>query len=411
MKDNSILFLDLGMGAAGDMICAALYELLDDKDRRKYIDTMNSLGLSGVGIRADEAVKCGITGTHMSVLIDGAEEDEHEHHDHHDHHDHHEHHEHHHSHHSMDDISHVISHLDLPESVKENAVSIYRMIAGAESRAHNTSVDQIHFHEVGTMDAIADVAGACLLFDMIAPKHVIASYVCTGFGKVKCAHGILPVPAPATADLLKGIPTYAGSVEGELCTPTGAAIVRHFANDYGSMPVMSVSKIGYGMGKKDFETANCLRAMLGTVVEPADVVELSCNVDDMTAEDIAHAVSVFMSEGAKDAYTSSIGMKKGRPGTMITVMCSEEDCGRFTELIFKHTSTIGIRENRMRRHVLAREESTEDTVFGKVRVKTSTGYNVVRKKYEYEDISRIADKEGLSTDEVRRILNKESDDK
>ncbi len=258
-----MLYIDCGMGAAGDMLTAALLELMPDPE--ETLRELNALGIPGVVFSMEKSVKCGINGTHMVVKVHNAEEDEQLHHDHHDshHHDrHHEHHGHHH-HSSLHDIEHIFSHLALPEEVKQDALTVYRLIAQAESHAHGVPVSEIHFHEVGTMDAIADVTAVCLLLHKLRPECIVASPVHVGSGTVRCAHGILPVPAPATAFLLKDVPIYGGSIPSELCTPTGAALLKHFVTEFGNMPVMRVSQIGYGMGKKDFERANCVRILLG----------------------------------------------------------------------------------------------------------------------------------------------------
>lgn len=218
------LYLDCGMGAAGDMLTAALLELLPDPDG--FVDELNALGIPGVQYRREASVKCGITGTHMSVTVNGVEESDHAHAHHHDHEHTHEHehtneHEHTpHQHSSLHRIRHIISGLHLPEAVQHNAKAVYGLIAEAESRAHNVPVTEIHFHEVGTMDAVADVVAVCLLMDRLAPERVIVSPIHVGSGHVHCAHGILPVPAPATAYILQGLPIYGGSVKGELCTPS-----------------------------------------------------------------------------------------------------------------------------------------------------------------------------------------------
>jgi uncharacterized protein (TIGR00299 family) protein len=287
-------------------------------------------------------------------------------------------------------------------------MAVYGMIAEAESHVHNTAVDQIHFHEVGTMDAVADVTAVCMLMNEIAPDKVIVSPVHVGSGQVHCAHGILPVPAPATADILRDVPIYGGSIRGELCTPTGAALLKYFADDFGSMPPMQVRAIGYGMGKKDFEAANCVRAMLGEAEDDTGFVyELSCNVDDMTAEQIGFAMERFFENGAFEAYTIPIGMKKGRPGTLIRVMCSGADRSRLAACIFKHTSTIGIREVATSRYTLKRTMEELDTSFGKVRRKSVSGYGVSRSKLEYDDLSAIAKERGMSIEEVRRAIESE----
>ncbi len=258
------LYLDCGMGAAGDMLTAALLELLPDQEG--FIEEMNALGIPEVNITKEASVKCGISGTHISVTVGGIEEvtdipHEHGHHHEHEHHHKHEHdheHEHEHAedhahHHSgMHEIAHIIEHLKLSAKVKADVLAVYSLIAEAESHVHGVPMTDIHFHEVGTMDAIADITAVCLLMDRLAPQQVIVSPVHVGSGHVKCAHGILPVPAPATAYILKDVPIYGGGVKGELCTPTGAALLKYFATDFGSMPVMKTQAIGYGMGKKDF---------------------------------------------------------------------------------------------------------------------------------------------------------------
>ena len=405
------LYLDCQMGAAGDMLTAALLELTDNKE--EMIARINALGIPGVEVSYEPSVKCGITGTHMIVRINGEEEEsidhhhDHEHHHDHDHHDHDHGHTHHHS--GMHDIEHIVmDHMHLPDKVKKDIMAVYGMIAEAESHVHNTAVDQIHFHEVGTMDAVADVTAVCMLMNEIAPDKVIVSPVHVGSGQVHCAHGILPVPAPATAYILRDVPIYGGSIRGELCTPTGAALLKYFADDFGSMPPMQVRTIGYGMGKKDFEAANCVRAMLGEAEDDTGFVyELSCNVDDMTAEQIAFATERFFENGAFEAYTIPIGMKKGRPGTLIRVMCSGADRSRLAACIFKYTSTIGIREVATSRYTLKRTMEELDTSFGKVRRKSVSGYGVSRSKLEYDDLSAIAKERGMSIEEVRRAIESE----
>lgn len=382
------LFLDLGMGVAGDMLTAALYELLDENGKELFIDKMNSLGLDSVKVTAQKSSKCGVCGTHMTVCVAGHVENEHDHH-----------HEHEHS--GMHEISHIISGMPVSESVKKNALSVYNIIAGAESRVHGKSVELVHFHEVGAMDAVADVTAVCMLLEMLDVDRIYATPVCTGFGKVRCAHGILPVPAPATAEILTGIPCYAGDIEGEMCTPTGAALVKFFVDGFTRMPEITPEKIGYGMGTKDFAAANCVRAVLGTSEGGNDrIVELSCNVDDMTPETIGFATAKFMEEGAADVYTVPIGMKKSRPGVMITVMCHEADIDKFVSLIFKYTTTIGVRQNIFKRYTLIRRNEEIDSPYGKVGVKISEGYGVSRRKFEYDDISKIASRLNISIDEV-----------
>ena len=416
------LYLDCGMGAAGDMLTAALLELLPDPDG--FVERLNALGIPGVHFQKEPAVKCGITGTHMSVTVHGMEEGDethghhHEHHHEHDHehghdHEHHEHgHEHHHNHghhhhHSgLRDIEHIVrDHLPLPDKVREDVMAVYGLIARAESHVHGVPVTEIHFHEVGTMDAVADVAAVCLLMNELSPDEVVVSPVHVGSGQVKCAHGVLPVPAPATAHILRDVPIYGGEIQGELCTPTGAALLKHFAARFGPMPVMKTQAIGYGTGKKDFPRANCVRAMLGETADQTDtVLELSCNVDDMTAEAVGFAMDRLFEGGALEVYTVPIGMKKSRPGTLLRVMCTERDKEKIIHLLFKHTTTIGVREYATRRYVLDRTVETVRTLYGEVRRKVVSGYGVSRAKYEYDDLSRIAREQNISLGEAKALL-------
>lgn len=395
-----ILYIECSMGVAGDMLMGALYELLNDEDRKKFTDKMNLLGIEGLHVEAVPSVKCGINGTHMNVTIDGHEELE-------------SHHSEHHHHHgaSMHDIRHVIDAAGISENVKKNAVEVYECIAQAESRVHGKSADEIHFHEVGSKDAMADVIGCCMLIDIIGADRIVVSPVTTGFGNVRCAHGILPVPAPATALILNDVPLRAGSIEGELCTPTGAALVKHYADEFGNMPQMTVSRIGYGMGTKDFAAANCVRVFVGIQATRTakTIVQLCCNIDDMTAEELGYATELLMDEGALDVYTTAIGMKKSRPGTLLTVMCREEDRERIAGLIFRNTTTLGMRVYHCERMILERSEKTLHTEFGDVRCKEASGYGVVRSKLEYDDVRRLAKSSGRSIREIRDIIENMED--
>ena len=450
------LYLECGMGAAGDMLTAALLELMPDPEAA--VAELNGLGIPGVQFSKEAVSKCGIGGTHMTVKVHGEEESEemfHHHHEHHDHlhehehddesacHEHHHDHEHiheghehhhdhthehshehthghthehahehgddghtHHHHSSLHDIEHIVcGHLNIPDQVKQDVMAVYGLIAEAESHAHGVPVTEIHFHEVGTMDAIADITAVCLLMNKIAPDQVIVSPVHVGSGHVHCAHGILPVPAPATAYILNGVPMYGGAVKGELCTPTGAALLKHFATRFGDMPVMRTEAIGYGMGKKDFEQANCIRAMLGETEDAGDsVLQLECNVDDMTAEELGFAMETILEAGALEVYTVAAGMKKSRPGTILCVLCHEDAKETLVRVIFRNTTTIGVREHRCSRYTLKRSFETVQTPYGDVQKKLSSGYGVTREKYEYEDLARIAREQGLSLAEVRKSI-------
>ena len=389
------IYLDCAMGAAGDMLMGALYELLPEKD--EFLRRMRALGLPGIEIAAEPAVRCGVSGTHMRVLVHGAEEGvEHAHaHDH----------KYAHVHTGLHEIEHRISHLDLPEAVRADALAVYRSIADAESRVHGVPMEQIHFHEVGTLDALADVVGVCLLVSMLKPEQILCSPVHVGSGQVRCAHGLLPVPAPATALLLTGIPIYGGSIRGELCTPTGAALLRRFVTKFGPMSVMRPEKTGYGMGTKEFEAANCVRALLGQTDAPAEqIAELCCNLDDMTPEAVGFAMEQLLQDGALDVYTTPIGMKKCRPGVLLTVLCRPEDRERLTQQLLRHTTTLGVRMAQLERRTLRRETRTVHTPDGDVRVKTAIGSSIAREKAEYDDLAQLARKKGCTLSEAEAIV-------
>ncbi len=415
------LYIECNMGAAGDMLMAALSELIPDPEG--FIDRMNALGLPGVRLSRRRVEKCGIWGTHIDVVIDGEEEHshdvalhdhghhhhghEHEHdhgHDHEHAHDHEHEHDHHHAHHhhsGLRDIQAIIAGLDLPDAVKRHAGEVYGLIAGAEAAVHGASVDQVHFHEVGALDAVADVVGVCLLMDMLKPDRVAVSPVHVGFGEVRCAHGVLPVPAPATARLLEGVPIYGGRVRGELCTPTGAALLKHFGQSFGDMPAMAVTATGIGMGAKDFEWANCVRAMLGESDAGAGTVaELRCNLDDMTGEALAFAARTLLDAGALDAWCEPILMKKGRPATALCCLCHEPEAERFAGLMLRHTTTLGVRWHACRRMTLNREALTLDSPWGPVPAKRAHGYGIERLKPEADAVAEIARREGIAVEEV-----------
>jgi len=368
------LYFECNMGAAGDMLMAAMLEL--HSNPADFLNRLNSIGIPDTNITAEPSIKCGIKGTHITVAIK---------------------HNHHHHHSDYHTLGHLIEHLNISETVKNNALAVYKLLVEAESNVHGVPVNQIHFHEVGEMDAVADIVGVCMLFEELAPELVLASPVNVGSGQVECAHGILPVPAPATALILQNIPIYSDAINGELCTPTGAALLKYFAKEFRKMPVMNVAGIGYGMGKKNFEKANCLRAYMGNVDNAnEEVIELVCNLDDITPEALAFAQQLLLDKGALDVYTTPIVMKKGRAGFSFTCMCKLNDRDKMLPLIFKHTTTLGVREYSSNRYTLQREQ----TEFGTVRIKTSQGFGIRKSKLEYEDVAALAKKHDHSIAET-----------
>lgn len=450
------LYIECNMGAAGDMLMSALYELMDETQKEEFLKRMNGLGLPGVSITPRQAVTCGISGTHMEVTVYG--EEEHEpgddyaglHGDHHghdqaglhaDHHGHehgeplhgchgHGHGEMHGDHHGQEHggthsghhhadplhIAELIAGLDLPEEVRTNAGQVYDAIAGAEAKAHVCPVEQVHFHEVGALDAVADVTGVCYAIYLLKPERIVVSPVHVGSGTVRCAHGIMPVPAPATANLLADVPMYGGSIRGELCTPTGAALLVHFADSFGDMPVMSKTSVGIGVGTKEFEQANCVRVFLGeaqsmketdeteTAGETTEkqfkdaaagngrIAELVCNIDDMTPEALAFATARLIELGALDAYTVAGTMKKGRPGWELTVLCETDRTDETAKNIMRETTTNGVRVRICEKYFLTPGIERIQTEHGEVRIKTAEGFGIRHEKPEYEDTAACARK-------------------
>lgn len=434
------LYLDCSMGAAGDMLMGALLDLHPDPDG--FLARLNGLGVPHTRVETETVLRCGITSRKVRVRVHGQEEDhhhdhahehahdhDHEHpHDHthdHDHehdHDHdHEHdhdhphaheqahsheHDHTHAHRGLGEIEALFQALPVSDQVRRDALGVYGRIAQAEAQVHGRPVELVHFHEVGALDAVMDILGVCLLMEELGPVQVFASPVRTGFGQVRCAHGVLPVPAPATALLLQGLPVFAGELAGEMCTPTGAALLGYFVKDFIPMPPMRMEKIGYGAGSREFETANVVRAILGDTADQAQdqVVELRCNLDDMTGEDLAFAQEALLNAGARDVFFTPIQMKKGRPGYMVTCICDPQQEGELAALLLRHTTTLGVRATRCSRYILQRESHLVDTPLGRVGLKQARGYGVEKRKYEYEDVARLAREAGLSMAEARRRL-------
>ena len=414
------LYLECAMGAAGDMLMGALYELYPEK--KQFLRTMNHL-FPGLTVEAESVRRQGIAGTHMRVVVNGAEEGpgglvhagggEHDH----------SHHHHHgdgggHHHHTPGHIRRLIQELPLPQPVRDQAAAVYGLLAQAEARAHGVPVEEVHFHEVGAMDAVADVVGVCLLLHLLAPDRVVASPITVGSGTVRTAHGLLPVPAPATACLLEGLPVTTGDIAAELCTPTGAALLRTFASSFGPMPAGVLLRCGHGCGAKDFPRANCVRAFLleedGGVSKPGGgegpndaVTELKANIDDMTGEALGFAMETLLAAGALDVSYQPIQMKKNRPGVLLTCLCRPAEADRLAREILRHTTTFGVRRTDCARYALTPASVTEHSSYGPVRRKEGMGYGVTKAKVEYADMARIAREQNIPLSQVPDILDRE----
>ena len=390
------LYIDCGMGVAGDMLTGALLDLLDEEGQAAFLREINAALAGKAVVTAEPDVKCGVRGLHVHVTMNG-EEEGHEHH-------HHEG-EHHHHHNGIREIRALIDAMPLPENVRFHAREVFDSIAAAEALVHGQALEHIHFHEVGTLDAVADVAGVCLLMEKLKPEQVIASPINVGGGTVKCAHGILPVPAPATEILLRGRPWYEGEIKTELCTPTGAALVGHFADRFDNAPILRVEKCGYGMGTKSFDRLNAVRVLLGEAAgEPDYLLELQCNLDDMSGEEIGFAMERLFDAGALDVWTTAIGMKKNRPGVMLSVLGRREQHDALLGCLFRHTTTLGVRELLCPRYPLLRSFREAETPWGPVTVKRAEGWGVSREKPEFEDLAKIAREQNLSLRDVKEKI-------
>lgn len=417
------LFLDCQMGIAGDMLTATLLGLVDDS--KMWIERLNQIGIPDVTYTLIPKEDKGLQGYRVAVTINGMEESE-NHDEHHNHHEHIKHSEVHgdgeHSEHQvyreqhvhglgLQGVTDIINSLSISNTCKQNAINVYNLVAQAEAKVHKSTVTQIHFHELGMLDAIADIVAVCVLIEELKFNEIIISPIHVGTGSVHCAHGELPVPAPATMELLAGIPIYADyQIKGELCTPTGAALAQYFGTLYSNMPVMTPAKVSYGFGTKKFERPNCIRAFVELLHDSEDtIIELSCNLDDMTPEEIGYAVEQLVLSPALDVFTTPIMMKKQRPGTMLTVLCKVDDIDNVRDLIFKHTTSLGIRYHRCDRYILNRSTGDIDWEGHTIAFKKSCGFGVVRHKYEYDSLAAIANCNDMSLLDLKRQLHNKED--
>lgn len=372
------VYFECNMGAAGDMLCGALLDTVDKNKRAEIVEKINSVGFPNAKISAVDDIKRGLRGTKFNVDVTTTNI---------------------HSHSSISEIFEVINTLNVDENIKVDAKSIYKIIADAESAAHGISVADVHLHEVGMIDAIVDIVSFCFIKKELEIDKIYASPITVGYGSVKTAHGIMNVPAPATAAVLADLPIKGGDIEDELCTPTGAAILKYFCTDFSVLGDFEYDCVGVGNGTKDFERANCVRAFVGDC-DSDDVCELRCQVDDMTGEEMGYALNKFISLGALDAFVQSVVMKKSRPGFAFTVIVSPDKKDYFVEQIFKHTTTLGVRVVPCERKILTREITEK----GGVSIKRSLGFGVHKCKIEYDDIAKCADENNLSFFKAREQL-------
>lgn len=372
------VYFECNMGAAGDMLCGALLDTVDKNKRAEIVEKINSVGFPNAKISAVDDVKRGLVGTKFNVYVTAQNA---------------------HSHTSISEVFEIINTLNFEECVKNDAKSIYKIIADAESAAHGISVADVHLHEVGMIDAIVDVVSFCFIKKELEIDKIYASPITVGYGSVKTAHGIMNVPAPATAAILADVPIKGGDIEDELCTPTGAAILKYFCTDFSVLGDFEYDCMGVGNGTKDFERANCVRAFVGNC-DSDDVCELRCQIDDMTGEEMGYAINKLLALGALDAFVQSVVMKKSRPAFLLTVIVNRIDKSLFIRQIFKHTTTLGVRILECERYRLSREIKE----YEKVRIKRSSGFGAEKIKIEYDDIAEFADENNLSFFKAREQL-------
>jgi pyridinium-3,5-bisthiocarboxylic acid mononucleotide nickel chelatase len=377
-----IAYFDCFSGISGDMILGALIHA--GVDARKVADAVASLGLPAE-LKVARIRKSGFDATQVTV------EAPHEH-------------VHRHLHH----ITRMVDASRLNERQKELAHRIFRRLAEAEAAVHGTTVEKVHFHEVGAVDSIVDIVGAAVAIDLLSVDRIMASPVVTGRGTVRAAHGLMPVPAPGTAELLKGVPLATSTIEAELTTPTGAAILTSIASEFGPLPEMCIESIGLGAGQRDLpDQPNVLRVLVGTAVAGTSVAQtdhvwvLETNLDDLPGELIGYCTEQLLAAGALDVFTIPIGMKKNRPGVLLSVLCAESSIGQMEDIMFRETSTFGIRRTRATRSKLERRSHEVTTPFGPVRGKL--GWRSDRPPLfapEYEDCRRVATERGVALREV-----------
>jgi hypothetical protein len=405
-----ILYLDCFSGISGDMFLGAMLDL--GLDEKIFLDELRKLPLSGFEVEIKKSESGGITGTDVYVKA-------HEHH----------------PHRGLKHIYEIIDGSGLKPEVKQKSKEAFLKLAMAEGKIHGKSPEQIHFHEVGAVDSIVDIVGSHILMDMLKPDKVCASPVNVGSGTVECAHGTLPVPAPATMEILKGMPVYSRGEEGELTTPTGALLLSSFVNEFTNIPMGITKKTGYGLGKARRSSPNVLRAVLldtfeietgkefnipgnktggdlrnaGYLAEDIlkdgfdhdEVAVLEANIDDMNPQLYDEIMESLFEKGALDVFLTPIIMKKTRPAVKLTCICTVDKKIKLTETILRETTTIGVRETEMARTKLFREIKKVDTPLGQINIKISRKDNeIIRVTPEYEDLKKMAKEKGLSVQDV-----------
>jgi uncharacterized protein (TIGR00299 family) protein len=391
-----ILYFDCFSGISGDMTLSALIDLGVDKEL--LIQELEKLNISGWKLALSNEQKHGIVAKHVEVIL---EEEEQEHHPHH----HGTEHHHPHVHRNMADIASIIDESRISEKAKNLAKRIFMRLALAEAKVHGTTPEKVHFHEVGAVDSIIDIVGTAICLDILSPDAVYASVLHDGYGFVKCQHGTIPVPVPAVTEVLaaRGVSFKQLDIEGEMMTPTGAAIIAELAESFGPLPEMKITRTGYGAGKKDFSIPNVLRVISGELTAAADsdsMTVIETNIDDTTPEILGYVMEKLFEAGARDVYFTPVYMKKHRPATQISVLCDEAKVPGMEYILFSETSTIGLRKYTVSRKCLPRRMTTVQTPYGEVKAKEITFDQTTRITLEYEDACRLAKEKNVPLREI-----------
>ncbi len=402
----TVLFYDCFSGISGDMNLGAMVDVGVDPE---YLKTeLRKLKLKSYRLEFKSEQRKGITGTRAHVILtekEGTHQNDQD--------------QHHNKHHhiqerNLQDISEIINKSSLNSRVKERSLAIFQKVAEAEAKIHGKSVDEIHFHEVGAIDSIVDIVGAALCIEYLKPDKVISSSVEVGGGFVKCEHGVFPVPAPATAEILRNIPVKSGAVQSETTTPTGAAILATVVDEFTDKIQLTIRKTGYGIGKKDFDIPNVLRVHIGELdsgtgsgLESHTAFIIECNIDDMNPEIYGHVMDLLFEKGADDVFITPVIMKKARPASKLSVLCNTEIGDEITDILLTHTTTLGVRKHKVDKIILKREFQKIVTRYGPVIIKTAIYKGKrLKSKPEYEDCIRIAKENDVPVQIVYQEINK-----
>ena len=401
-----VLYFDCSSGISGNMTLGALTEIIGDENY--LLNELKKLNIDGYKIEISKKIKNGITGTYVDVILDNEHTLDHhtDLHEHHHEHNHSSSHEHHHEHRNLEDVNKIIENSSLNNDVKDLAKKIFLRVAEAESKVHNKTLDEVHFHEVGAIDSIVDIVGTAILINKINPDKIISSIVNDGYGFIECAHGTISVPVPATSEIFVNskVKFRQIDIDTELVTPTGAAIIAELAEEFKTLPTMTIEKIGWGTGSKDLKIPNVLKVYYGDMQEKAeDFLVMETNIDDSTGEILGYVQEKLFEEGALDVFFTPIFMKKGRPAYRLTVACKRKDMLKLQNIIFRETTTIGIRYRFESRTELAREFVEIDTKYGKIKAKKVINNGETYIYPEYENMKKLAKENNIPLKELYKL--------